>query len=88
MVNRITSYNVCYTKLLRNHSDTGAGSVRRWLRTGLLAAVALTVSSAAQAFPSLNLNLGQPDISAGFIDVTYTGDANSGTLGANGFAMA
>lgn len=56
-------------------------------RAGIAALVTLTVSGAAQAFPSLNLIPGVPDIESAFIDVDYFGNNTTGTLTANGFAQ-
>ena len=46
----------------------------------------LLASAPAQAFPSLNLAPGTPDIESSFINVDYVGNNAGGTLVASGFA--
>lgn len=56
----------------------------RFVRAGATAVLALALTGAAQAFPTLMLTGGSPDIITSFIEVSYTGNSAGGQLIAGG----
>lgn len=80
------------TTMGRDTNPTSAAArqgirIGRVARAGTAAVLALALSGAAHAFPSLNLTPGTPDIESAFINVDYVGNNTTGTLTASGFAQ-
>ena len=73
-------------------TNTSSGTARRGnpfgraIRSATAGMLALAACGTAQAFPSLDLVPGTPDIVSSFITVDYAGNNAAGTLTASGFA--